>query len=152
MTDGELNMKTKTRLLLALVVVTTVYSCLASGQTSDRSEEAIRAILDTGFIDGHYLKEIGPMGDAAAVAVTRIMAGRTLTSADIDNVLVVLGSAFADPSMVQNVSDRQPRTALFVLQCLASSTNDLEQKKRIAQRRQYVTDQYTKSMHGLPQK
>jgi hypothetical protein len=62
MTDMELNINIKAgiRLLLALVA-TTLLSGIANAQASDRSE-AIGAILDTGFIDGHYLKEIGPMG------------------------------------------------------------------------------------------
>jgi hypothetical protein len=140
-------MRAKTGLLLALLVPV-VLSGLAIGQANDRVEGVIRAILDTGFIDGHYIKEIGPMGDAASVAVTRVLAGRTLTAADIDNVLVVLGYAFADPSAVSNSSDRQPRTALFVLQCLDSSTSDAPLKKRIAQRRQYVAEKYAKWMNG----
>ena len=91
------------------------------------------------------------MGDAAAVVVTKVVAGRTLTTADIDNVLVILGYAFADPNMVQNVSDQQPRTALFVLQCLASSSDDLQVKKRVEQRKQYVMERYAKSMRGMHQ-
>ena len=138
--------------MLIAVVAATLLTGFANGQTSARSEDAIRAILETGATDGHYIKEISPMGDAAAVAVTRVLAGKTLTTTVIDNVLVILGYAFADPRMVKNVPDRQPRTALFVLQSLASSASDPDVEKRIAQRKQYVMERYEKSMQGSSQK
>jgi len=147
----RLNTIQMTRRLLALTIVAGGLG-LAICQTSNPSEDPVQAILQTGLIDGHYLKEIGPMGDAAAVKVTKILAGRTLSKADIDNVLVVLGSAFANPTMVKDISDREPRTALLVLQYLASSTNDPDLEKRIAQRKQYVTERYAKSLQDSSQK
>jgi hypothetical protein len=44
------------------------------------------------------------------------------------------GQAFADPSMVKNVSDRQPRSSLLLLKYFSVSTNDPDLKKRIEER------------------
>jgi hypothetical protein len=109
-------------------------------------EQVIRRMLDTGILEGHDHKVIGPMGDAAAVAVTKVLAGRNVSAADIDTVLVILESSFADPRMVDSVSDREPRTALFVLRSLDSYTADPQLKQRISATRKRIVDRFKKSM------
>jgi hypothetical protein len=124
--------------IFALVLVTP----LTPGQTLS-PEQVIRRIIDTGASEGHDQKIIGGMGDAAAVIVTKILAGRSVGATDIDNVLGVLSSSFADPGMVA-ASDREPRTALFVLRCLDSSTTDTQLKQRIAETKNRILDRFTK--------
>jgi hypothetical protein len=105
-------------------------------------EQVVRRIVESGISEGHDQKIIGRMGDAAAVALTKILGGRSLSSSDVENVLAVLTSAFSDPQMVQDLSDREPKTALFILQYLNSSASDLQLKARIAKTRSYVLERY----------
>src|ERR1700730_4329011 len=118
------------------------------GQAGNDVEHVIRRIVDSGISDGHDQKVIGTMGDAAAVVVTKILAGRNLTALNIDGALVVFESSFAYPHFVSIVADREPRTTLFVLRCLDSSTSDPALKKRIEEAKVYVQQHYTRSMQG----
>jgi len=81
-------------------------------------EQVIQRIIEKGAFEGFDQKIIGDMGDAAAVVVTKIIAGKHPSSVNIDSTLVVLTNAFADPLLVNNASDRQPRTTMFVFQAL----------------------------------
>ncbi len=105
-------------------------------------ETVIRNVLETRGIDGHVYKIIDTMGDAVAVTITKVVAGKKLEPVEIDCVLALLTIPFADPSTVTEVADRQPRTTLFVLQCLDLSTTNQELKGRIAQTKKYVQDHY----------
>jgi len=89
------------------------------------------------------------MGDAAAVVVAKILADKDLGTQDIDSALWILGQAFADPSMLKNVSDRQPRSSLLLLKYFSVSTNDPDLKKRIEETRRYVEEHYSKAQHSL---
>lgn len=127
------------------VCVALILSSLAYGQPGNDPEQVVRRIVDTGFIEGHDHKVIGGLGDAGAVLLTKILAGRDLTSGTIDNALVVIDSVFADPRFVEATGDRQPRTALLLLRYLDLSTNDAALKKRIADATKYVQDRYAAS-------
>src|SRR2546423_1328632 len=107
------------KLLLTLFSIV-LCSGLVCSQTPSTPETMITHMINSGEYEGHNAKVIGPMGDAAAVVVTKVLADKSITSDQIDSVLLILYSAFADPSMVEVVSDRQPRTALFVLQYMDS--------------------------------
>lgn len=131
-------MKLMLAILLLMVSSRVAYSQVLS------QEQVIRRIIDSGISEGHDQKIVGGMGDAAAVMVTKLLAGRNLTSNEMDSILLVLTSAFADPSMIQTVSDREPRTTLFVLQCLGTSTGDSQLKTRITKTRSYVLERYEK--------
>lgn len=138
---------------LALVTCVGLLLCgLGEGQAGNNPEHIVQRIVDTGLSDGHDQKVIGYMGDAAAVLVTKILAGRDLTSMNVDGALVVFQSSFADPGFVDIVADRQPRTALFVLKCFDSSTSDPALKKRIEETREYVQQRYAKFIHDQTQK
>jgi hypothetical protein len=105
-------------------------------------------MIDSGIFDGHDEKLIGSTGDAAAVIVTKILAGREPTPRQIDNTLAVLNMAFRG---VANGPDAEPRTALFVLRELDLSTNDAQLRGRIAQTKKYVQEEFSKSTQPLPQ-
>jgi hypothetical protein len=120
---------------------------LVAGSTPSQTlspDQVIQRIIDRGVSEGQDQKIIGGMGDAAAVIVTKVLAGRSLGTTNIDNILVVLNSSFADPRLVDSASDREPRTALFVLRCLDSSTTDTQLKQRIAETRNRIMDRFTK--------
>jgi hypothetical protein len=133
---------------LLLIIVFLAYPGPANCQTASNPspEQVIRKIIYSGVLEGNDYRVIGRMGDAAAVTVTRVVAGGKLTISEMDGVLTVLGMAFGDPSMVQEAADRQPKTALFVLEYLDCSTSDPALKKRIADERKNVQDRYAKSI------
>ena len=139
------------RLLLA-TLSSIALAGIAYGQIVSSPEQVIRRMIESGSLEGHDRKVIGGMGDAAAVTVTKVLAGRNLSANDIDSVLVILNSSFADLRFVEVVSDREPRTALFVLHSLDSSTKDPELKKRIADTKKYVQEQHAKSMQDSPKR
>jgi hypothetical protein len=119
------------------------FSTIAYSQILNQ-DQIIKRIIDSGAFEGHDQKIIGGMGDAAAVTVTKALGERKLTSSEADSVLIVLTSAFADPSMVQDVADREPKTTLLVLQYLNLSASDAQLKARIAETRSYVLEHYGK--------
>jgi hypothetical protein len=105
-------------------------------------EQIIRRSIDTGITEGHDQKVIGILGDAAAVSLTKVLGERKLTATETDSILGIVVGAFADPSMVADISDREPKTSLFVLQYLNSISSDPRQKVRIAEARSYILGRY----------
>jgi len=65
-------------------------------------------MIELRSVEGQMQKRIGNMGDAAAIVVTRILAGDEPPPLDIDMVLTVLDLSFADPSAVATVRRRPP--------------------------------------------
>ncbi|HET6842577.1 MAG TPA: hypothetical protein VFK06_12975 [Candidatus Angelobacter sp.] len=116
------------------------------------SEEMIRQMIELRSVEGQMQKRIGNMGDAAAVVVTRILAGDKPWPLDIDMVLTVLDLSFADPSAVATVADRQPRTTLLVMQYLDFWAKDPALKARIAESRRYIQEQYAKYLKASAKK
>ena len=121
-----------------VICLTIILSALGNAQAGGDPERIIRRIVDGGISEGHDQKVIGPLGDASAVLITKILSDRNLTSQTIDNVLVVLEGSFADPTFVEITSDREPRTALLLLRYLDISTSDIGLKRRIADTRKYI--------------
>ena len=136
------------RVLLAACFFLAV-SAPSRSQKSSTPEEIISRIIDAGFLEGYYDKVIGGSGDAAAVTVTKVVRGRSLSPDQIDRVLIVLNMAFGS---VTPGADAEPKTALFVLRELDLSTSDAQLRGRIAQTRKYVQEEFSKSTKPLPQK
>src|ERR1700687_1251673 len=118
--------------LMRAICAALVLSSLTYSQGISDAERVIRRIVDSGLLDGHDQKLIGPLGDAGAVLVIKTLAGRNLTSNTIDNALTVIDGSFADPTHVEALADKQPRAVLLLLRYLELSTNDSALKKRIA--------------------
>jgi|SRR5712664_1869462 len=134
-----------------LIMVVSLVSCgITDGQTGNNPEAVIERMIDSGSFEGHDQKVIGPMGDAAAVALTKVLAGRTLRADQIDSSLLILNIAFADPSMVEIASDRKPRAALFVLQAFDHLVQEAALKQRIAETRKYIQEQFLKASQAHP--
>ena len=138
--------------VLATCTALFLLCALAQGQAGGAPERVVRRIIDQGLLDGHDHKVIGDMGDAAAVLVTKILAGRDLTTGNIDGVLVVFESSFVDPRFVSTAADREPRTALLVLKYLDASTADPALRKRISETREHVQHRYVRFLQDQPQK
>ena len=119
----------------------------AWGQTANEgdAQDMIANMIRTGGYSGFVDKELGRMGDAAAVAVTKVLGGTANLPVDqVDTILTVIHLAFAAPQLVEVVSDREPRTALLVLRYLDLSTSDVALKGRIAEEARHVREQYAK--------
>jgi hypothetical protein len=128
-------------------IISAMFLCLllsgvACSQKTSTPEEAIGRIITLGLLEGHDQKVIGGMGDAAAVVVTKVVGDKKLTASQIDSVLVILNSAFAG---IEPPPNREPKTALFVLQFLELSTKDPQLIKKIVDTRHYIVEQFAKS-------
>jgi hypothetical protein len=132
--------------LLASIMLASSAYC----QTVSSPQAVIERMINTGDYEGHDDKVVGPMGDAAAVVVTKVLAGKNLSTRQIDSVLLILTSAFADPGAVAVESDRQPRTASLILRYLDLSTQDRQLKDRIMQTRRTIEERYAKSIKEAP--
>jgi hypothetical protein len=122
-------------------------ACSALCQSMSQ-EQVIRRMIDTGVSEGHDQKVIGGMGDAAAVMVTKILADRKVSPSEVDSVLVVLDSSFADPRAIDVASDREPRAALFLLRCLELDTSDIQLKRRIGETKNRIVNVFAKFVHS----
>lgn len=127
------------KIILALLLSLAVGGSVQS-QQSATAEEAIGRIINSGLLEGHDQKVISGMADAAAVVVTKVVGEKTLTPSQIERVLLILNSAFAD---VDSKQGKDARTSLFVLEHLKLLTTDSELQKRIERTRKYVLDQTT---------
>jgi hypothetical protein len=123
---------------------------LATGQPQETptAEQIIRRMVYQGMTEGHDDGVLGGTGDAAAVVITKVVGGNTLSASQIDIVLAVLNMAFVDETPGPNA---EPRTALFVLRQLDLSTNDAQVRGRIAETKKYIGDEFSKSQKPLPQ-
>ena len=126
--------------LSASIAFFLLHAAMAYSQTGNDSRLVIERIIEKGFIEGHDSKVIGVMGDAASVTLTKVLAARNLRSEDIDSGLWVLAQAFADPHMVRNSADREPRTARLLLRYFEFSTHDPQLKQRIGETRKYIDE------------
>jgi hypothetical protein len=114
---------------------------LLSGMSSVQElgpSQAIANVIESGAYSGTTDKQLSRMGDAAAVDVAKIVAGRQLSSHEIDGILIVLQLSFSSPQLVSTTSDRQPRATLFVLQYLTLAATDSDVKIRIGQARESI--------------
>src|SRR6266852_2122196 len=134
------------RALIALSVFCIGTSALCQNVASQPSpsslQEVIRSALERSAIDGHIQKQLGKMGDAAGVSITKVLAEKAINENDVKIVLALLRLSFADPGAVETVADREPRTALFVLRLLDQYTQDMALKRDIADTKAYVKQQF----------
>ena len=137
------------KISLALIVFL-LSSGIADRQIGNNPEAVIQRMIDQGSLEGHDQKVLGTIGDAAAVILTKVLAGKTPSTGEIDTSLLILNMAFADPSMVEVPSDRKPRTALFVLQAFGHSAPDTALRKRIVETREYIQARYIASLKDSP--
>jgi hypothetical protein len=130
--------------LLRLILLFMVFSGVSFCQVPDQTENSVATLLkqlSSGYVTGFAEKPVNRLGDAAAVALTRIVADSKPSPKDVENMLVVLREAFGRPSIVVIESDRQPRTALFVLRYFDSLTVDAELKRKITDAQSYIVEQ-----------
>lgn len=117
----------------------------AFGQnTNMTTEDLLRYTLRTGIEDGHVTKYLRLEGDSAAVTITKILGDKAITDTEIDQILGFISAAFSDLRLVSVISDREPRTTLFLLKYLDRSTTTTSLKGKISEAKQQVLSAYAK--------
>jgi hypothetical protein len=133
--------------LSVAMLVSLLFCSPAACQAPAGMEGAIERIIESGGYEGHDDKIIGRMGDAAAVAITKVVRDKDLSPAEIERVLLVIHMSFAAPRIVEIEADREPRTTLLLLRYLDSLGPPAAIKQRIAETKRFV-EQAAKSSGG----
>jgi hypothetical protein len=132
------------RLLLVLLILAMAPFQLTAQTLSD-AENKVRLALDKvnrGGYSGITVKGLEILGDESAVALTKILAGKTITNAEIQPIVLVITLSYSDPRLVENPDEREPRTTMFLLNHLNLVTTDARLRQKIADCRAFVTNQY----------
>src|ERR1700722_10533549 len=129
-------------LIVAILVACGVFSGLpnsASAQELDGvPEHVVKVALNPkskAIYSGVMRKQLMPMGDAAAVAITRVLAGKRPQSDTLGRGFLIIEFSFDSPEAIVNQADRKPKTALFVLASLDQEALSTEQKKHLIELR-----------------
>jgi len=103
-------------------------------------QQRIEKLVFGGYSEGQGDKQMRRAGDSTAVALTRVLSDRELSNDQIEDAIYILNTAFSDPNSIENLSDREPATTLFVLRYLDLCTRDSGLKAKIADARRHITD------------
>lgn len=129
-------------MFIAILVTCGVFSVLPSSLPAQEldgvPEHVVKAALNPKsevIYSGVMRKQLMPMGDSAAVAITRVLAGERPQADTVDRVLLIIEFSFDSPEAIVNQADQKPKTALFVLTSLDRQTLSTEQRKRLSQLR-----------------
>jgi hypothetical protein len=76
------------------------------------------------------------LGDQAAVDIMKILAGKSVSDAQVPTILDMLRKAYELPKAILIAADRQPKASLFLLGALEGHTEDSSLKQRISEMRQ----------------
>jgi MoxR-like ATPase len=108
------------------------------GTASEAAENAVQTVMSRAS-DGVYTswdeKQLDKLGDAAAVALTKVIGNNDLNPDEIRQVLLIITLSFNAPRMIAIEADRSPRTAFFVLKCLDHLAVDPDLRNRISETR-----------------
>ncbi len=119
-----------------------LFSSLAvcqQGAGSDAAEKAVQTVMSRAS-DGVYTswdeKQLDKLGDAAAVALTKVVGGKDLNPNEIKQALLILTLSFNAPRIIATEADKNPRAAFFVLKCLDHVVvDDPDLRKRVLETR-----------------
>jgi hypothetical protein len=121
--------------LVACLAIIVVSPRSSSAQELDGiPEHVIKAGLNPKsevIYSGIMRKQLTRMGDAAAVAITRVLAGERPLPDTVDRILLIIESSFDSPEAMANQADQQPKTAPFVLASLDQRHLSVNQRKRL---------------------
>jgi hypothetical protein len=125
------------RFLVACLAVFLVSPNSSPAQELDGvPEHVVKAALNPKsevIYGGIMRKQLMPMGDAAAVAITKVLADER-TSADIvDRILLIIEISFDSPEAIVSQADQKPKTALFVLASLDQRPLGVVQRRHLAE-------------------
>ncbi len=116
----------------------------ASAQSVYSTEQIITNVLRTGIWEGQVDKRLRTEGDAAAVVLTKVIAGRDVSRGEVDTMLDMLLSSFSELGLIESAAEREPRTALFLLRYFDCVVYDAALKKKIADTRKSILAAFAK--------
>ena len=97
-------------------------------QIAQERREAIvpgcRKDAGQGGYNGIMVKALGRIGDATAVALTEILADKPISDADIPPILLVVELSQVSLEGIEETTDRNPRTTLYLLRSLSQVAKD----------------------------
>src|ERR1700751_4480719 len=132
----------KSVMIVAILVACGVFLVLPNSSSAQEldgvPEHVVKVALNPtseAIYSGVMRKQLMPMGDAAAVAITRVLAGKRPQSDTVDRVLLIIEFSFDSPEAIVNQADGKPKTALFVLASLDQQALSTEQKKHLSELR-----------------
>lgn len=142
--------------LLFLIVLLGLPSAVLCQAAPLDAEGAVRQALahaKEGYTSTD-VKELGWLGDASAVALTKIIGGSALEQSDIESILLIVAQSYSAPAIIKVDGDREPRATLFLLHSLSLSTTNAALHGKIDATLSYVRGQYArwlKSVEGPSQ-
>jgi hypothetical protein len=101
-------------------------------------------------INGVMEKSLSRLGDASAVAVTKLLADKPLADTDIRSILLVVRLSYDSPLSVEDATEREPRTTLYLLHSLSQATHDPRILTSIEETTSYVKSQYAAFVKSHP--
>jgi hypothetical protein len=128
--------------LFSLLLISLIQSAMGqSGSGQDPyAEQTVRDALKLEGVSLSFTeKAFNRLGDRAAIGLTRVLADTPLTRPEeIKNILSFLRNAFAVPSVISNGADRQPKTTLFLLECLEVQPAARDLRGQVAETKAFV--------------
>jgi hypothetical protein len=100
--------------------------------------------------NGVFVKWLPRFGDAAAVALTKLLADKPITGEDIPAILTVVRDSYNAPVSIEDAADREPRTTLFILRSLSHMTGDPNTVQKIEDTTAFVKAQYSAYIKAHP--
>jgi hypothetical protein len=132
-------------LMIFLLVAVSSGVCQSVDKPSDGNrpsdaEETVREILARphAAYSSWDEKALSKFGDAASVALTKILGERDPSESEARLCLVIIRASFWYPKGVLNERDRKPQTALFVLKRLEGLRLSRLAKKEIVETRESI--------------
>jgi hypothetical protein len=78
---------------------------------ADKSVQVLLNQISQGSFEGTALGPVSRLGDASAVALTRILKDKKPSPKEIEGMLFILRTAFAAPKAIDSEADIEPKTA-----------------------------------------
>lgn len=135
-----------------LLLLPRVAVCQSSQE--DNLQGVVRELLDQKpglvLLEGPMEGPLNRGGDAVGVAITKVVAGRDIGPDEMSRILLLINCSFTAPRIIENESDRQPRTTLFILRYLSSLPAPPELKEKIVETQQLVRQAAKSTPHTAP--
>ena len=96
---------------------------------------------EQGSYNGIMVKALGRIGDATAVALTKILADKPISDADIPPILLVVRLSQGSLEGVEETTDRNPSTTLYLLHSLSQAAKDPKIVASVEETTAYVKSQ-----------
>jgi hypothetical protein len=122
------------------------------------AEQTVQAAMTKGedgmyrAYNGVFVKWLPRVGDASAVALTKLLADKPIADVDIPAILTVLSDSYDSPASIEDATERQPRTTLYLLRSLSYLTRDPKNIGRIGETTAFVKNQYAAYVRDHPDK